>query len=578
MDFRRFLPYTKYFRGTRLALFWALVCAGVYGIASGFGLPFMIQYVFPKVFDFNAPPLDPWVLAGYVLWLPGVFLVRGLAGYLNIYLINLCGVRVLKKIRTEFFAKLQALPVAFFDRHSTGDLLSRATNDTNQLQQTVTLVSNEIFRQPITLLGAIGALIYLSTKHNDVVFLLLFFAIVPITVFPIRIIGGKLLKKARLLQGELGSVTDRMSENLNSRLEIRAFGLEQREIESFRRLMDQLIHAQMKVVKYAEALSPLIEILSAAGVAIAFLYAHLVQIPLETFVALVGALYMSYDPVKRIGRLSNELKKGEGALERIEAILKEPVTITDPENPVPVQRLRGEIHFDNVSFAYGDEPVLRGITTHIPAGTVCALVGPSGAGKSTFARLVPRFYDVVSGAVKIDGIDVRAMRLADLRANIAIVSQEPILFNDTVRNNILVGRPDATAEEVEAAARNAYADDFIRKLPQGYETIVGERGASLSGGQRQRLALARAFLRNAPILILDEATSALDAESEEMVQKALARLVEGKTVLIIAHRFSTIRIASRILVFDAGRIVGEGDHDTLHAGNDVYRRLYDKQR
>lgn len=578
MDFKRFLPYLRYFRGTRVALFWSLFFAAIYGIASGFGLPFMIQYVFPKVFDFEAPPLDPWVLAGYVLWLPGVFVVRGIAGYLNIYLINLCGVRVLKKLRIEFFSKIQSLPVSFFEKHSTGDLLSRGTNDTNQLQQTVTLVSNEIFRQPVTLLAALGFLVYLSFENKDVVFLLVCLAIVPLMVFPIRIIGSKLLKKARLLQSELGSVTDRMSENLSSTIEVRAFGLEEREIDSFSNLVRRLLRAQMKVVKYAEALSPLIEMLSAAGVAIAFLYAHTKQIPLETFVSLVGALYMSYDPVKRIGRLNNELKRGEGALERIEQILEEPVTIADPEHPAHVGRLSGEIQFKDVSFSYAENPALRDVDITIPAGTVCALVGPSGAGKSTFARLVPRFYDTVSGAVKMDGTDIRDMRIADLRRNIAIVSQEPILFNDSVRNNILVGRPDASRDEVETAARNAFAHDFVTSMPNGYETIVGERGASLSGGQRQRLALARAFLRDAPILVLDEATSALDAESEDMVQQALSKLVVGKTVLIIAHRFSTIRIASKILVFEAGRIVGVGNHDTLYRDNGLYKRLYDRQR
>jgi subfamily B ATP-binding cassette protein MsbA len=245
---------------------------------------------------------------------------------------------------------------------------------------------------------------------------------------------------------------------------------------------------------------------------------------------------------------------------------------------VPVSRLRGDLEFSQVSFAYGDNPALNDISLRIPAGTVCALVGPSGAGKTTFANLVPRFYEAASGRVTLDGTDVRRMRLADLRRNIALVSQEPVLFNDTIYQNLLLGRPDATRDEVMAAAVNAHADDFIRTLPQGYDTIVGERGALLSGGQKQRIALARAFLRNAPVLILDEATSALDSDSEAAVQDALRKLVTGKTVLIIAHRFSTIRDASLILVFDKGRITASGTHAELYAGNPLYRSLYDRQQ
>ncbi|MBC8041132.1 MAG: ATP-binding cassette domain-containing protein, partial [Opitutaceae bacterium] len=276
--------------------------------------------------------------------------------------------------------------------------------------------------------------------------------------------------------------------------------------------------------------------------------------------------------------LNNDTKRGAAALDRIEAIMNAPLTITDPEKPVAVKRLQGNLDFDNVTFTYKDDiPALKDVTVRIPAGTTCALVGPSGAGKTTFANLVPRFYDAVMGRVTIDGIDVRAMRLADLRRNIAFVSQDPVLFNDTIYNNLLLGRQDATRAEVEQAAREAFAHDFIMSLPNGYDTMVGERGASVSGGQRQRLAVARAFLRNAPVLILDEATSALDSESEAAIQEALRKLVVGKTVLIIAHRFSTIRDASMIIVFDRGEIVATGSHIELYAANPLYKTLYDRQ-
>ncbi len=261
-------------------------------------------------------------------------------------------------------------------------------------------------------------------------------------------------------------------------------------------------------------------------------------------------------------------------------MLDEPVSIRDPENPVSVGRLRGDLAFERLCFAYkAGESVLSDVSVKIPAGTVCALVGPSGAGKTTFANLVPRFFEAVSGRVSIDGIDVRDMRLADLRGNIALVSQDPVLFNDTIFNNLLLGRAGATRAEVEQAARDAFAHEFIMKLEGGlgYDTLVGERGGRLSGGQKQRIALARAFLRNAPVLILDEATSALDSESEAFIQQALQKLESGKTVLLIAHRFSTIRDATLILVFDAGRIVARGSHTELHASNALYRKLYDGQ-
>jgi len=388
-----------------------------------------------------------------------------------------------------------------------------------------------------------------------------------------------MVEKARSLQGQVGSLTDRFTENLSATKEVRAFSLEEMEVTRFRHLSNALIKAQMKVVKYAQMLGPAIEIISAIGISITFIYAYRLHIPLESFLAIIFALYVCYDPIKRLGALNSELRRGEVSLERLEQVLNEPVAVQDPPNPVPVDRLKGEVAFERVSFEYlPGEPVLRDVSIRIPTGTVCALVGPSGAGKSTFASMVPRFYDVIAGTVTIDGIDLRNMRLLDLRRNIAVVSQEPVLFNDTIYNNLLYGRLDATREEVEDAARNAFAHDFIMSLPNGYDTLAGERGGKLSGGQKQRIALARAFLRQAPILVLDEATSALDSESEAFVQRALHKLMVGKTVLIIAHRFSTIRDASMILVFQDARIVACGSHQALYASNALYKSLYDRQQ
>ncbi len=573
--FRPFFGYLKPVKGTLLA---ALLCGLIYGAANGAGLPLMMQWVFPKIFAEDAATLTTWQLALVAAWLPIVFLVRGLAGYGNVYLVQLAGVRVLEKIRLDFFAKLQRLPLSFLQRQSSGDLISRGLADTNQLQVTLTSAANEIIRQPATLLGSIGFLIWVAFNERGVALVLVCLAVVPLCVLPIRFIGKKIVRRAQEVQKELGSITGRFSENLAAAREVRAFGLEERETERFSSISNALVRFQMKVVKYHQALNPAIEIISAIGISITLIYAYRVQVPLESFIALITALYVSYEPIKKLGNLNNELKKGQAALERLEVVLHEPVSITDPAEPLPFDRVRGDIIMDKVRFAYREgETVLKDVTVEIPAGTVCALVGPSGAGKSTFANLVPRFYETVSGHVKIDGTDVRDVSLADLRRHIGIVSQESVLFDDTIYANLLLSRPDATRQEVEAAARAAYAHDFILKLPNGYDTIVGERGASLSGGQRQRLALARAFLRDAPILILDEATSALDSESEAFIQKALRELVVGKTVLIIAHRFSTIRDASMILVFDRGRLAARGSHDELLTTSPLYKTLYERQ-
>ncbi len=397
-------------------------------------------------------------------------------------------------------------------------------------------------------------------------------------IFPVRFIGKKLLHRAEENQQLLGDISDLANQNLSAAREVRAFGLEEKEIGIFQRTTQKLFRVQLKVVKYSQALSPSIEFIASLGVAFSLYYAYYAGITLAVFVSILGALFVCYEPMKKLGSLHGQFTRGAASLNRIEEILHEPNPITDPATPVYVDRLRGDLAFEGVSFAYQPgEPVLRGLSIGIPAGTVCALVGPSGAGKSTFANLVPRFYEATGGRVKIDGHDVRDLRLADLRRNIAVVSQDPVLFNDTIYNNLLLGRTTATRDEVIAAAVDAHADDFIRTLPNGYETVVGERGSLLSGGQKQRLALARAFLRNAPILILDEATSALDSQSEQFIQEALRKLVVGKTVLIIAHRFSTIRDASKILVFDRGEIVATGNHAELYASSPLYKSLYDRQ-
>jgi subfamily B ATP-binding cassette protein MsbA len=576
---RRFRPYFSYLRPHRGLLSVGIVCGIIAGVASGAGLPLMIDQVFPVIFGDDRLTLTNWELAAVVLWIPEIFLVRGVATYLNTYFIQLAGTRILEAIRLDFFRKLQVLQLSFFQKNSSGDLLSRGLSDANQLQFTLITVANEIVRSPASLIGSISYIAWKAYHVQGVTFVLVILAVVPLSVLPIRYVGKKLIKRAGQIQAELGGVTNIFSENLSATKEVRAFSLEEREVARFKGASQTLIRAQMKFMKYEKALTPLIEIISAVGIAFTLLYAYKVNLDQKTFIVLITALYASYEPIKKLGSLNNELKRGLGALDRLEEILQAPVAIVDGPGARPLVRAHGALSFENVSFSYQTgELVLNEVSVLIPAGTVCALVGPSGAGKSTFANLVPRFFDPVSGRVTLDGHDLRALRLADLRRNIAVVSQDPVLFNDTIYHNLLIARPEATRADIESAARAAYAHEFILSFPDGYETFVGERGARLSGGQKQRLALARAFLRNAPILILDEATSALDSDSEAAIQLALKQLVVGKTVLIIAHRFSTIRDATKIIVFDAGEIVAAGDHAELYAANPLYRSLYDRQQ
>ena len=615
----RFLPYLKYLKGRRLALSLALACGAISGLVYGYGLPKVINEVFPKIFtdDTGQPSgtnliksptrsaakadntlpvstdeqlaaqqriragrnLSGYEIVGYALLIPLIFLIRATSGFLNNYLMSYCGIGVLEALRVELYRKLQHLPLSYFGRNRSGDLLSRLTSDTQVVQQTITSSASDLVIQPITLLGAVYFLGITALKNDGVGLFLASLAVVPLSVFPVRFIGKKLLRRAEENQRLLGDISDLASQNFSAAREVRAFGLEEKEISIFQTTTRHLFRIQLKVVKYSQVLSPSIEVIASLGIAFSLYYAYYAGLTLAVFVSIIGALFVCYEPMKKLGGIHGQLTKGAASLNRIEEILHANVSIADPSDPIKVPRLRGELAFDHVNFAYKTSaPVLRDVSVNIPAGTICALVGPSGAGKSTFANLVPRFYDATSGIVTIDGVDTRALKLSDLRRHIAVVSQEPVLFNDTILNNLLIGRADATREEVEQSARDAFAHDFITGLPQGYDTVVGERGALVSGGQRQRLALARAFLRNAPILILDEATSALDSESEAAIQLALKKLVVGKTVLIIAHRFSTIRDATKILVFDQGEIVAAGTHAELHANQPLYRSLYDRQQ
>ena len=399
----------------------------------------------------------------------------------------------------------------------------------------------------------------------------------PAAVFLVRSIGTAIQRRARAGLASASDLNGIAVENLQSAREVRAYGLQDRECARFDAASREGLRIQAKLVRYEKALSPLLEISAAIGIALAIGVGAGIGFRFEELLALIAAFYLAYGPLKRIGYVSNRLSMAEPGLDRLTEILEAPIEVDDAPGARALGRVRGEIALDQLTFAYGAEPILSEVTLRIPAGQSVALVGPSGAGKSTFVNLVPRFFDPRSGSIRVDGHDLRSVQQADLRANIALVSQEPVLFDETIAENIRLGRPGATEAEVRAAAQLAGALEFIEAQPQGFATRVGERGSRLSGGQRQRISIARAFLKDAPILILDEATSALDTDTERSIQHSLAQLMKGRTTLIVAHRFSTIRDVDRVLVFEGGRIVADGPREEVYRTNELFRRLWDNQ-
>ncbi len=601
---KRFLPYYSLLAEVRWTFVAALLLGVASGVASGFGLPLMLQKVLPVLFSDAGPAqalvlFDPnsetalnyglsWlpalvippehVLAFAILLLPVVFIIRGVSMFGNTYLLNVCGVRVLEGVRMRLFAHLQKMHLDFFRKHNSGDLLSRTMGDTMLVKTVLVEVTNDLLIQPFTLAGAVGFVIWQAFQSSATQEFLLSLLLVPATVLPVRFIGRRIRKRSREALDKAGELSGILTESLQSPREIRAYNLQERECVRFRGFVSSYLKLQLKVIKYDKMLTPLIEVLAACTVSFAVYRAACAGLDQDTVIALVGALYFAYDPIKKIGKVNNRIKEGMAALARLEEVIQAPIEVADPAEPKLLGTVRGEVAFENVNFAYDpEEPVLKNISFTVKPGETVALVGPSGAGKSTVVNLLPRFYDVIDGGIRVDGTDVRELLQYELRQNIAVVSQEPILFADTIYNNLLLGKPDATREEVENALKRAAAYDFVMSLEEGWDTPVGERGGRLSGGQRQRIAIARAFLKDAPILILDEATSALDSESEAEIQDALEELVKGRTTFMIAHRFSSIRSATRILVFKAGEIVADGPHEKVYAESALYRELYDRQ-
>lgn len=576
MFYKRFLPYFSYLKPVRVQFAIGILFGIVSAVASGAGLPFIVEYLLPQLTSSDRPEgIHLMMMLGLI---PIMFILRGLGDFLNAYFISYSGLHVLEKLRLMVFEKIQYLPIKFFQSNTVGDIMSRVLGDTVQLQTALVKVVNSLIKDPATLLSAASFLIYLTIQKSEVAFMLIALASVPCCVLPIRTIGARILKKAKQTQVQAGKLNHVLNENLSAVREVRSYNLEKREISRFSEAVRTLFRLTLKTIKYDKALSPLIEIVTSFALCFALYVTVIKQVEPQTIASMLTALYMCYQPVKKLGTVSNTIQKAEASLERLEYILHTEDTVPEPENPKSLSSVAGKIDFNNVTFAYENAAAaLNQVTATIEPGQVVALVGPSGAGKTTFANLVPRFYDTGQGSITLDDVNIREISKQELRSQIALVSQESLLFSDTIANNIRIGKPSATFDEIKQAARMAHAHEFIESFEQGYETIVGERGSRLSGGQRQRIAIARAFLKNAPIIILDEPTSALDAESEDTIQAALEDLAKGRTMLIIAHRFSTIKNAERIFVFDNGRIIAQGSHKELYSNNPLYTSLYDKQ-
>jgi subfamily B ATP-binding cassette protein MsbA len=504
------------------------------------------------------------------------FLVRGVLEYGSTYLTQYVGHRVVADLRNEANAHIQHLSLDFFNREQTGPILSRVSNDVFLIGFSLTETAASVLRDSLSL----AVLIVVAFWHDWVLSLIAFVAF-PASVLPIVRLSKKLRRFARKRQVSLGRLTALLQESVQGNRVVKAFGMEEYEKQRFAAECEALFQLAMKVVRIRAFTSPMLEILASFGIAGVVLYGGHSVISggrtQGTFLAFLTALFLLYDPFKKLGKANTVLQQGLAASDRVFELLDTVSSVRDEPNAGALSGVERGVELDDVYFTYGEGPVLRGVTLSIRRGEVVALVGPSGGGKSTLADLVLRFYDVTGGAIRIDGVDLRDMTMASLRAHIALVTQHTFLFNDSVRNNIAYGSLGQSQLAIEEAAKAAHAHEFICALPDGYDTMIGELGLRLSGGQRQRLAIARALLKNAPILVLDEATSALDNESERLVQQALDTLMRGRTTLVIAHRLSTIRSADRIVVLLDGRIVEQGTHEQLIELNAEYRKLHDLQ-
>lgn len=505
-----------------------------------------------------------------------LFLVKGLCSWGSAYFMSYVGQRIVAQMRQQLYDHIQALPLSFLDKTPTGILMSRITNDVGQIQGALSDSITGLIKDSFTIVGLIAFIF-----HRDWQLALLAIVVLPLAFFPIVRFGKILRRLSTNVQQSMGDITVILHETIGGNRIVKAFGMEGYERDRFAKENTKFFDYTMKSLSVRAMSSPMMEFLGGIGIVSIIWYGGLRVIEGTStpgnFFSFIAAVIMLYEPVKRLSGLNNSVQHGLAAAQRVYSLLDTVPEIQDRPHAIELPPIRHGIELRHVHFCYEDTPVLTDINLKVAAGEVIAIVGVSGAGKTTLVNLIPRFYEVTDGAILIDGVDIRDVSLASLRAQIGIVTQQSILFNDTVMNNIAYGSKLKSEEEVIAAAKAAHAYDFIMKMPEGFDSMIGEQGVRLSGGERQRICVARAILKDAPILILDEATSSLDSESELEVQKALENLMVGRTTLVIAHRLSTIQNADRIVALANGRIVEEGRHDELLKTKSEYRRLHQLQ-
>jgi subfamily B ATP-binding cassette protein MsbA len=501
-----------------------------------------------------------------------LYLVRGTAMFFEELLMNHIGQNILRRLRNDVYNHIQDLPLGFFQREKTGALMSRITYDIAIVRNLVTSAVTGSIRDVLTIIGLVGVIFYQIWQLA-----LIAFVVLPAAYFPILYLGRRVRRTSRRCQEAVGELNAFLQETFIGAKIVKAFGREDYEKARFAAKTSGLFGLEMRQARMRSLTSPVNEVLAGIGIALIIWYggSHVIRgtYTTGTFLSFLAAVLMLYEPVKKLSKLNNSLQQGLAATDRIFDILDERPEVREPPDPVPLPTRPHRVVFTDVHFRYDRRAVLAGVSLAVEPGEVVAIVGASGGGKTSLVNLLPRFYDVDAGSITIDGIDIRRVALPALRREIAIVTQDPILFNDTIRSNIAYGNPAAGPEAIAAAARAAYAEEFIRSFPKGYDTEVGELGGRLSGGQKQRICIARALLKDAPILILDEATSALDSESEALVQRALENLMRNRTTFVIAHRLSTIGRAHRIVVIGGGRIVEQGTHEELFARRGEYFKL-----
>lgn len=568
-NYRRLLRYLRPYVWPYFTI--AMVCMAGYSATSGV-LPFLVQRVIDDVFAQK----DKTALFYLPFMIIGVFAFRGLVNFGDNYLTDYVGLRIINDVRDGLNRHLQYLSLSFFQRHPTGTLISRVTNDVSLVRSALTNSVASLIRDTTSLLALI-----VVAFLKDWVLATIAFVVFPASVLPIIRMSKKIKRFTKRGQVAKGNLTNLLQESIQGNRIVKAFGMEKYEIDRFQEENQRVFKQSIRGSRTQSVVTPAMEFLASLAIGAVVWYGGSSVIAggrtQGEFMAFMTAMFLMYQPFKHLTRTYTTIQMGLAGAERVFEVLDEESEIKDRAEARPISGFFRMIDFRDVSFGYGDELVLNNINLKIRAGEMVALVGMSGVGKSTLADLIPRFYEVTSGKITIDGADIRDVTLQSLRFQIGMVSQHTFLFNDTVKNNIAYGDPSKDMDHIVAAAKAAYADDFIMALPQGYDTMIGELGMRLSGGQRQRLAIARALLKDAPILILDEATSSLDTDSERLVQEALENLIVRRTSLVIAHRLSTIRKATRIVVLVDGSIVEEGTHEELLARKSEYSRIYTLQ-